>query len=170
MDRDEFTSLPPAIALGIVYDIAAKQLAGIEKPRLPGSPKFDSKLSRKGGMYVWVSEMLLDDIRYWHKRKSEETEGKYAEKSQKQARELAFWIKWRECYPTEVWRGERNRAPAVANPPSRDPEQHAWESRGATGATASTGTNFDDIDDVAPPAARRNTGAYDFSSDDDIPF
>lgn len=144
MTREEFCSLPPAIALGLVYDMAERKLAPLEKPRLPLPPKFDGRLSRKGGMFVWYSEMLLDDLRYWHKQKAGETTGQYADKSQKEAKALFFWVKWRECYPDAVWSGERNKTQATAMPPSKKPQQHAWEPRGV----APTQQDFGDLDDA----------------------
>lgn len=133
MTKDEFLSLPVGIALGVIYDQMPKRMAEVAKPPIPRPPKFDSKLSRKGG-FCWMSEMDLDSLRYWHGKKSQGGKPEFAEKDAKTTKELSYWIAWRLAEPTTAWRGERFRQPAVAAPPSRDPAIHPWEKRGDSGS------------------------------------
>lgn len=129
MTRDEFLALPVGIALGVIYDQMPQRMASVPAPPIPRPPKFDSKLSRKGG-FCWMSEMDLNSLRYWHGKKSQGGNPEFAEKDAKIAKDLAFWIAWRLAEPTSVWRGERFRQPAVANAPSREPTIFPWEKRG----------------------------------------
>lgn len=160
MTRDEFTALPPAIALGLVYDMARAKLEPMESPRLPLPPKFDSKLGRKGG-YCWMSEMLLEDLRYWHDRNAKST-GEHAEKNHKTAKALSFWIKWRECYPDRVWQGERDREQCKAEAPSKNPDLYEWKRR-----------NGDPTEEAGnAPTAPSGFGSFADDADEfgDIPF
>lgn len=164
MNRDEFCSLPPSVALGLLYDAYAKELVNVPVPKLPSPPKFDTRISRKGGMFVWASEMLLNDLKFWHERNAAgATDGsQYAEKNAKMAKALEYWIKWRIAYPTDVWFGERSQGRATvkvrANPPSRDPEQYPWERSGGDGSSSKpAGGGFADADGAG-------------GGDDDIPF
>jgi hypothetical protein len=161
MNKDEFSALPASIALGILYDVYEKELARLPVPKVPLAPKFDSRISRKGGMFVWASEMLLNDLIFWHDRNAAgATDGSaYAEKNAKLAKSLSYWVNYRRAFPTEVWFGERGPSIKVrANPPSRDPEQYPWESssKGGGSSSESTGRGFADAD----------AGG----GDDDIPF
>jgi hypothetical protein len=143
--RDEFLGLPTGIALGVLYDQMPQRMATVPKPPIPRPPKFDGKLSRKGG-FCWMSEMDLDSLRYWHGKKSQGGKPEFADKDAKTTKELAYWIAWRLADPTTVWRGERFRVAVVAAPPSRDPAIHPWEKRGeqapASGSTESDSDYF----------------------------
>jgi hypothetical protein len=161
--EEEFCGLPPSIAFSLVYKAFAKELASVPVPKVPLAPKFDSRISRKGGMFVWASEMLLNDLIFWHDRNAAgATDGsQYAEKNAKLAKSLSYWVNYRRAFPTEVWFGERGPSIKVrANPPSRDPEQYPWESSGKGGGAPreSTGRGFADADADAG------------GGDDDIPF
>jgi hypothetical protein len=97
--------------------------------------------------------MLLADLIFWWKRfdASAKEAGQHADKDAKNAKALEYWIKWRRAFPFDVWSGERNRQPARANAPSREPELHAWERRDDTDSPAdapgTTGGGFADVDD-----------------------
>lgn len=163
MTEEEFCTLPPSVALGLVYKAFAKELASVPAPKLPFPPKFDTRISRKGGVFVWASEMLLNDLKFWHERNAAgATDGsQYAEKNAKMAKALEYWIKWRIAFPTDIWFGERSSGRATvkvrANPPSRDPEQYPWESSGNNSTSKpASGGGFADADGDG--------------GDDDIPF
>jgi hypothetical protein len=145
MTRDEFVALPASLALGLVYD-ATPSLASIPAPRAPLPPKFDSKVSRKGGQYCWASEMLLADLKYWHdKNAAGATDGsQYAEKNAKQAKALSYWVAYRQVCPTDAWSGERDRVKVRAQTPSRDPELHDWKRTGE--AAPAQGGGYSDAD------------------------
>jgi hypothetical protein len=159
MTREEFAALPAPIALGLLYDIAAARLASVEAPQVPRAPKFDSRVSRKGGMFTWASEMLCADLEFWRKRNADaSSDPKYAEKNAKQAKALSYWVAYRTACPSDVWTGERDRQKVRAEPPSREPRLHAWESRGAPASESSqtSGGGFADADYAG--------------DDEDIPF
>jgi len=135
MTREEFCALPPGIALGLIYDVS-QRIAALPVPPTVRPPKFDGRLSRKGG-YCWMSEMDLGSLRYWFARKSEPGKPEFAEKDAKTAKELGYWIAWRTADPAAAWSGERNREPARGAPPSRDPQLHQWEPKAAAPAPSS---------------------------------
>jgi hypothetical protein len=137
MNRSEFCSLPPSLALGVLFDIFERDLVDVDRPKVPQAPKYDSRVPRKRGEYCWASEMLLGDLIFWWKRfdASAKEGGQHADKDVKNAKALEYWIKWRRAFPFDVWSGERNRQPARALPPSREPELHAWERRGTDDAS-----------------------------------
>lgn len=128
MDRDQFLSLPVGIALGVLYDQMPQRMATVTVPQIPRSPKFDGRVSRKGG-YCWMSEMDLSGLQYWLGRKQQDTKPEYAERNEKDVKALSFWIAWRTADPQSAWHGERNRQPVRAKHPSRDPELHQWEAK-----------------------------------------
>lgn len=152
MTKDEFTSLPAAVALGVLYDMFGADLASEPVPQTPRPPKYDAKLARKGG-FNWMSEMNLESLQYWHGVKSEgaRSGGQYAEKDDKVAKQLAFWIEWRKCEPSSPWRGTRGNSEVTAPAPIGKPDVHPWEPRG----------------DSAPPP---ENSSYDPEAEDDFPF
>jgi hypothetical protein len=123
--REEFIALPPAVALGILWDRFgfAERLRDVAAPKLPYPPRYDARIYRKGG-FQWASETDLEGLRFWHARYVEGAEkgGQWAAKDKKRADELARWIAWREAFATECWRGTRDNAEIVAASPSRKPE------------------------------------------------
>lgn len=142
MDRDQFLSLPTGVALGILYDQMPQRMATVPVPQVPRAPKFDNRISRKGG-FCWMSEMDLSGLRYWHGKKSEGGgDPKYAEKDAKTVSQLAYWIAYRTADPTSAWHGERNRQPTRAAAPSSQPQIHPWEPR--NDAPALTSATDDD--------------------------
>lgn len=151
MDREQFNKLPLSMQVARIVDalppdMLARVLQG-EAPKVPRSPKYDYKLWRKGG-YCWASEMNLDSLRYWHKKAAESavSGGQYADKDAKKAKQLDYWIAWREVEPDARWRGERDHDVVTAAAPSRDPEIH---SRDATpSADPSGGSDFADDDSI----------------------
>lgn len=133
MTRDELLSLPPAIAIGIIFDASAnlqKVIGGIEKPKGPLPPRFDRRLRRKAGQYVWASESTLESLTFWlGKNKEGAASGnEYAEKNAKEAEQLERWVTWRTWYPDAIWNGTRGNAEVRAAPPSKHPKLHSWES------------------------------------------
>jgi hypothetical protein len=171
MNRDEFSALPPSIALGLLFD-ALPQLASVELPQLPRPQKYDGKLSRRGGQFCWLSEMNLESLIFWEKTKRESAEkgGQYAEKDRKTADALAYWVKWRRVFPNEPWSGLRNDVRVTAAPPSRDPKLYSWDDvkRNGGGASAPADDGYG-----AAPAGNGQYGEDDYGSsgdDSNIPF
>jgi hypothetical protein len=125
VDRDEFLSLPPTIALRVLFDAlgdeTARAILDAECPQEPRRPKFDRKIFRQGGIQ-WASETDLEGLRFWHGKALEPpSDPKYADANRKQAEELARWIAWREWYPTAAWSGERDGKQGLAKLPSAKP-------------------------------------------------
>ncbi len=149
MNRDEFTSLPLRLALGVIYDAMPKRLGEMKAPEIPRPPKYDGRLSRGQKGYCWMSEMLLEDLQWWHGKKLESADGggQYADKDRKTADTLAKWIVWRSLFPSDVWSGTRGDDRATGKPPSREPAMHQWESRPATPAHEDRAPAHDEIDD-----------------------
>lgn len=131
MTRDEFMSLPGALALGLLYD-ANLGLEHIEAPMVPRPPKFDMKIYQKGG-YVYASEFALRMLVWWRDKYSESAAGggQYAEKDAKRAASLDRWIAWRICFPSDIWTGTRDDAEVVAKIPSHKPTLHQRDARPA---------------------------------------
>lgn len=92
------------------------------------SPRYDMRIRRKGG-YQWASETDAEGPRFWVEKNSSSTDERYREKNQKDARNLSFWLVWREENPTARWEGERNREPVTALAPLPRPMVHEWEPR-----------------------------------------
>jgi hypothetical protein len=129
--KDEFTSLPVTLALGLVYDLAASKLSGMPAPDVPRPPKYDGRLGRKKGLFCWMSEMTLDDLEWWHAKKSESAGGdsQWSERDGKTAATLGRWIEWRRLFPSEQWSGLRGEDRVTAALPSRDVTLHEWPRR-----------------------------------------
>lgn len=132
MTRDEFVSLPLRIALGIIYDIARTQrLVDMPMPDVPKPPLYDTKLSKGGGGFVWMSEMALADLEWWRntKQKSADGNGDYADRDRKSVATLEKWIAWRVCFPSDTWSGKRGEDRVSGAPPSRNPTVRQWGPR-----------------------------------------
>lgn len=138
MTRDELLALPPALALKVLVSAMVlvspelgKVLAATELPKVPRSPKYDMRISRKGG-YQWASETDLEGLRFWFKRFTDNANegGKHAEKDGKKAEKLCYWLDWREACPDAPWSGLRNDDQVTASAPSGKPQVHEWEQRG----------------------------------------
>jgi hypothetical protein len=160
MTRDEFVSLPLSLALGLLWDKSGgmrEALEKIEAPKPPRPPKFDQPIYRKGGI-MWASECNEETLRYWQNRYLESAEkgGEWAEKDEKRAKSLSFWIAWRRCEPNAVWSGERNREQVTASPPNAKPFVYERDQPRRDERPAST----------PPPAFDDN----DSDSDDQLPF
>ncbi len=116
------------------------------------APKFDTAISRKGGLVQWASETDLDGIRYWRRRADEPpSDPKYAESNAKQSKALSYWIAYRQAEPNATWSGERNRQSVTAKPPNAKPETYARDASPGTAATATTTptpTNFEEEDEI----------------------
>ncbi len=135
MTRDEFAALPPAIALGLIWDVASDRLKRMPCPRVPGPPKYDGRLKRGTG-FVWFSELDLDSLEYWwaKNRDGAAAGGEWAERNGKTAATLEKWVAWRRLYPYEQWRGIRGEERAIARMPEREPVVNAWDEKpGGTG-------------------------------------
>jgi hypothetical protein len=129
--------------MGLVFDVIGSKLEAVPAPTVPLPPKYDARLSKKGG-FVWMSEMLLADLEWWHARKEESANGggKYAEKDAKTVTSLAKWIAWRKACPSDVWSGTRNDATETAAAPSRSPALHSWDDAPKRGTSpAATGSS-----------------------------
>jgi hypothetical protein len=148
MNRDEFTTLPVPLALGVLWDIAQAKLEMVERPSVPRPPKYDDRFPRKKGSYCWVSEMTFDSLEFWRKKKAEGAAAgnEWSEKDAKWVAKFDKWIEWRRLFPYETWSGTRGDDRAVARPPSKDPALHEWGPRsGSTSAPVeSSGASPDD--------------------------
>ena len=91
-------------------------------------PQWDMRIRRKGG-YQWASETDVEGLRFWVEKNASSTDPRWAEKNQKDARSLSFWLAWREENPTELWQGERSRQQVTASAPLPRPMIHEWEPR-----------------------------------------
>lgn len=175
MDKSEFLSLPERQRAEVLADMFADQLAGMKMPQKVLPPKYDAKLSRKGGQFCWMSEMDLDSLEYWLKMKRESAGkgGQYAEKDQKTADTLTRWVKWRQIYPTDRWFGERNDTKTTALPPSREPKLHDWSNSGRSGGGGQQSKPADDGYGDAPSGGAGGYSESDYGGDagsDDLPF
>jgi hypothetical protein len=135
LERDSFLSLPPAVALRVLFDSldeeTVRAIGNAEKPAEPRRPKFDRRIFRQGGVQ-YASETDLEGLRFWHAKSLEPpSDPKYTDANRKQAEELARWIAWREWYPDAVWSGERDGKQGLAKPPSAKPALHPRTGGGA---------------------------------------
>ncbi len=140
MTKDEFTALPAALALGVLFDIAHAKLEQIPAPPVPRPPKYDGKLTRKKGEFCWLSEMTLEDLEWWcgKKRESAAAGGQYADSDAKAVARLEQWINWRRLFQFAIWSGKRGDDMATAAPPSRSPQMHKWGPRQQSNGPAPT--------------------------------
>lgn len=157
MKREDFIGLPPALALGLIWDSfpgIAKALSDKLVPVAPRSPKFDGMIFRNGG-HQWCSETALEGLRYWYLRYTESAErgGEWAEKDRKRAKQLTYWIEWRLIEPHTQWSGERNHERVTAAPPSDKPTVYPREERKRDSQPPSTAPRFEDnpVDDEDVP-------------------
>jgi len=136
MNRAEFLSLPPGVALRILFDALDEDtvdaIERTEMPEIPRSPKYDYMIYRQGGVQ-WASETDLRGLTWWRDRAqaSAAEGGKWAEKDAKNAEALNRWIAYREFYPDAPWSGERNREPVVAAAPTAKPRVYPRAGGGA---------------------------------------
>jgi hypothetical protein len=150
VNRNDFTSLPGSIALGMLWDVLqgssfAHALEDTEVPRAPRSPKYDFRIRRKGG-YAWASETDLDGLRFWcgKYKESAESGSQWAEKDAKNAEKLGYWIAWRECFPKDAWQGQRNDDQVTAAVPSHKPHIHEWEPKPEAAVPANRGDAYEE--------------------------
>ncbi len=133
MNRDEFTQLPLAVALGIMWETnpaMRDELHKLEAPKPALSPKYDRRLYRSGG-YQWASETALDSLKWYYERavKSAKDGGQYAENNAKEEKALKYWLDFRMQDPTSAVRTTRGDDLVKAEAPSRDPQIHAKDAR-----------------------------------------
>ena len=122
------------------------------------APKFDTRISRKGGMVQWASECSLKELSFWREQFNKPpSDPKYADSNAKQAKALDYWIAFRRAEPSAVWTGERNRVTVTAKPPSDKPAQYPKDA--APEPTTPT-PSFDDADSYG----------FDTEADDQLPF
>lgn len=113
------------------------------------SPKFDTSISRKGGMVQFASETDLSGLIFWKGRADEPpSDPKYAESNAKQSKALSYWIAYRQAEPNATWSGERNRQPVTARPPSAKPETYPRGEQPAAAPVGPASENFDETDDI----------------------
>lgn len=138
MTRDEFLALPPALGLKTLLTAISKaapkvleELRDMEAPKVPRAPKYDMRISRKGG-YQWASETDLESLKFWRERFNSNAQegGQYAERDGKKAQKLEYWVSWREACPDAIWSGQRNDDVVTAKAPTGKPQIHEWEERG----------------------------------------
>lgn len=133
MTREEFLAMPVTIQVRLLLDMLKldKELASREAPKPVRSPKYDMRISRKGG-YQWASETDLESLRWWSNRYTSSAAecGIHADKDFKKAEKIAYWVAYREAYPDAVWTGQRNDDVCTASAPTGKPRVHEWEPRG----------------------------------------
>jgi hypothetical protein len=178
MTREEFLSLPPGIAMRVLFDCldedTAEAIRRTAMPDLPRPPKYDFSIYRRDGVQ-WASETDLKGLIFWRDRArtSAEGGGQYAAKDAKNAESLNRWIAYREFYPDAPWSGERNDQAVVAAAPSAKPRVHPRSGNG--------GQRRQPPKQEAPPDDYFGTGDggggkgyseadYGGGADDDIPF
>jgi hypothetical protein len=149
MTKDEWLALSDSARWGIMFNLAHVKLSAMPAPtgtatrpeappaarsEVPDAqvrpPRFDVRIPRRDG-YQWASETLLESLEWWHSRKLERAAegGHYADKDRKLAAELERFIEWRRVAAGARWSGVRGEQSITAQPPTRDPEIHAWEER-----------------------------------------
>lgn len=156
MNRDEFSALPLKLALETLWDSLPEScldhIKAVPKLEPSRAPKWDTCIYRKDGI-TWASEYDLEGLRFWHKRSEESAAsgGQYAEKDEKTAKALGYWITWRGENPAARWTGERNREQVTAKPPLSKPEVYPRDGQRAPAATAPMPDPEDDDADNDPP-------------------
>lgn len=131
MTREEFASLPPKIALELIYDMARAKLEPLTRPDVPRAPLFDGMLFRGNKGFTWMSEMTIRDLEWWEKKKLESAESgsQYAERDAKTARALAGFLIWRRLFPNDRWSGKRGDERVTAQAPTDKPTLHEYQRR-----------------------------------------
>jgi hypothetical protein len=133
VNREEFTGLPLRLALGVIWDaIGAGRFEMLPIVQVPRPPKYDGRLTRKGGFW-WLSEMDLNSLQFWCAKKKEgaASGSQWAEKDGKLAATMSKWIEWRTLFPNDVWSGVRGDDRATAAAPSREPALRQWDDNGS---------------------------------------
>lgn len=151
MSRDRFLELA-----GQMYDLLATGATSAPVGNGSGAqpPKYDTSISRKGGMVQYASETDAAGLAFWKARAEEPPKDvKYAESNAKQAKALGYWLAYRQAEPAAIWTGERNREVVTAKAPSPKPETYP---RGVPTSAMSTPAPAPSFDDAA--------------DDSDIPF
>lgn len=163
MTEDEFVNLPLRLALRVIWAAASSRLRDMPAPEVPRPPRYDGKLGRKGG-FVWMSEITLESLEWWHDQKSKGADegGQYAEQNRKTAAALDKWIEWRRLFPNEIWCGTRGEDRATAAAPSREPQLHAW-----TNSRSGQGSKTNGKGGASRPNTSKPSEDYDEDSYDD---
>lgn len=144
--REQFVAACSAAAVFDVMSGAPSAAAGDGT-----APKFETYISRKGGMVQYASETDLAGLIWWKARSDEPGNPQYEAANKKQSRYLAAWIAYRQAKPDEVWTGERNKVQVTAAPPSDSPQTYPREARQTQAAAAApAGNNYDSepMDDI----------------------
>src|SRR5450631_1854349 len=127
MTKQQFCALPLAQALDCLWESNLKgfkldAITAPEPPREALSPKYDGRCRTKGGL-VYMSECDASQLRYYLERAQKPGDPKYEERNQKEAKNLRFFLAWREANPDAIWVGERYQQGQVrALPPSSRPK------------------------------------------------
>lgn len=136
MTRDELESLPLAMQVRVLLDLALEdpglreRLAIAEAPRIEFAPKYDCRIRRKDGI-CWASEYDLQGLRFWLQKAEDgaASGSQWAEKDRKQAAALTRFAAWREQNPGAQWTGVRGDDAVTAAPPSSRPTVYPMASR-----------------------------------------
>ncbi len=123
------------------------------------------RLSKKGA-YIWASECDLDTLQFYFKRAQAPNDNPaFAEKNKRDADSLAYFVRWRQAFPTAIWtggRGKKGTPDTTAKAPAFKPAEYQWEPK--SGSTPSRST----------PTPSSGGGGYvddDYGAGgDDIPF
>lgn len=179
MTRDEFLSLPPGVALRILFDALDEEtvhaIDRAEKPEVPRAPKYDYTIYRQNGIQ-YASETDIRGLTFWRDRAQASANGggEWAIKDAKNAENLNRWLAWREFFPNEAWSGERNRVELVAAPPSARPRVYPrTNSGGQQQRQAPPRQQEAPTDDYFGTGGGKSSGYSDADyggGDEDIPF
>lgn len=169
MTKDDFVKLPLGLALGVLWDahVNNDNLATMPSVKVPFPPKFDAAIYRKDGV-SWASEYDVEGLRFWHDKKLQSSDPKYADKDAKAAKALSYWIAYRIADPTTPWTGERNHEIVTAKPPSAKPTVYPRDDRGSS-STRTAPKPAPNFDDDFPASYGGGAPSVD-DPDSDIPF
>ena len=166
MTREEFTALPLAIALGMIWDalVDGDSLRHISAPEMPMAPKYDRKIFCRDG-YYWASETTLRDLQYHHRRAAEGVDDeRWGEQNRKTAAALDRWIAWRTVSPAETWSGVRGQDDVTAAAPRAKPHIYPRDYTGS-------GTTAQPRQPAAEPSEDFDSpDGQGFGDGDDLPF
>jgi hypothetical protein len=164
MQKNEWLSLAPGQVNEVLWSLIGGKLADVPCPPKINQPQYDMRLSKRGA-YIWASESDLETLNFYMKRAQAPNDNPaFAEKNKKDADSLAYFVRWRQAFPTAIWSGIRGRKgdPSVtAKAPAYKPEEHQWETKG-------TSSSIPRSDTTSTPS--KGYVDEDYSAGDDIPF
>jgi hypothetical protein len=151
MTRAEFLALTVPEQLATIWDLVQRgqsaSPSGSSADALGDgrAPKYDRSIARKDGMVQYASECSAKELQYWiTQAKKPPKDPKYAEKNQKQATALGYFLAYRLANPTEQWNGERNKFQVTAAPPSDKPAQYPRDAAAGAAEPTEPTPGFDD--------------------------